>query len=129
MKAKGLSFDKIAQELGVCKPTLLKWSQDYKKEIANLFYFQFETMIAQFRLERTSRIESMATILSKAIEALKSRSFDDLSSKELLCIIAQTGENLNAEFSRVKYITNECEDPIDKIEDELLTPKTLPFPY
>ncbi len=129
LRAKGLSFDKIAKELDICKPTLLKWSQDYKKEIANLFYFQFEAMISQFRLERTSRVESMAVILSKAIEELKSRSFDDLSAKELLSIIAQTGENLNAELSRVQYITDEHEDPISRIEDELLTPKTLPFPY
>ena len=73
LRAQGFSFDKIVQELGISKPTLLKWSQEYNKEIANLTYFQLEATFAQFHLEKQARVESMATILSKALEELQSR--------------------------------------------------------
>ncbi|HEV7738219.1 MAG TPA: helix-turn-helix domain-containing protein [Chlamydiales bacterium] len=129
LRAKGLSFDKIAQELGISKPTLLKWSQDYKKEIANLLYFQFESTLTLFRLEKNSRIESMAMILSKAMEELKSRSFEEFSGRELLSIIDHANEKLRGEFSSVRYVTDKYEDSICNIQDEILAPKTLPFPY
>ncbi len=128
MRAKGISFDKIAKKLEISKPTLLKWNQDYNKEIANLRYFQFESIIAQFRLEQGARVESMAAILSKALEELKSRSFEGLSAKDLLSIIEQTGERLRGEFSGVRYVTDEWKDP-GSLDDEILAPKTLPFPY
>lgn len=129
LRARGWSFDKIGQELGISKPTLLKWSQDYHKEISNLIYFQFESTLTQFRLEKHARIESMAVILAKAIEELKSRSFEGLSAKELMSIVGYASERLETEFSKIRYITDECLDPMDRIEDELLAPKTLPFPY
>ena len=129
LRAKGLSFDKIAQELGICKPTLLKWSQDYKKEIANLLYFQLESIIIQFRLEKSARVEAMAGILSKALDELKSRSFQELSAKDLLAMIDQTGEKLRGELSCVCYTTDETVDPRTEWQEEILTPRTLPFPY
>jgi transposase len=129
MRAQGFSFDKIAKELGISKPTVLKWSQEYGKEIANLTYFQLEATLAQFRLEKGSRVESMATLLNKALEELRSRSLEDLSTKELLSMIHQTSERLQSELSEVRYITDEWKDPTDSLHEEMLAPKTLPFPY
>ena len=33
LRAKGLSFDKIAKQIKISKPTLLKWSEEFEKEI------------------------------------------------------------------------------------------------
>lgn len=129
LRAQGLSFDKIAQELGISKPTLLKWSQDYGREIANLVYFQFETILTQFRLEKTARVKSMATLLSKALDELESRSFKELSGKELLSIVDYASERLQDELSFIRYTTDETVDPRTEWQDEILVPKTLPFPY
>jgi hypothetical protein len=107
----------------------LKWSQDYQKEIANILYFQIESTLSQFHLEKSARVESMATILSKALEELRSRSFQDLSTKELLGIIHQTNERLEKELSSVRYVTDEWKDPLDSLHEEMLAPKNLPFPY
>ena len=35
LRARGLSFNKIAEEIEVSKPTLLKWSSEFSEEIAN----------------------------------------------------------------------------------------------
>ena len=45
LRALGLSFDKISLEIGVSKPTLIKWNRECSKEVANLMYFNFEKLI------------------------------------------------------------------------------------
>ncbi len=44
LRAKGLSFDKIAKDLGKAKQTLIDWSKDYQEEIANLKALELETL-------------------------------------------------------------------------------------
>lgn len=41
LRTKGLSYDKTSNELGISKPTLIKWNDELKNEIANLRYFEF----------------------------------------------------------------------------------------
>lgn len=33
LRAEGFSFDKIAAEMGISKPTLIKWNQEFSKEV------------------------------------------------------------------------------------------------
>ena len=44
LRAQGLSFEKISVEIGVSKPTLIKWNQEFSEEIANLVYFNAEKL-------------------------------------------------------------------------------------
>lgn len=129
LKAQGLSLSKISDELNISKPTLVKWSQEYKKEIKNLLYLQFESIINECQLEQSARIESMAKILRKALDELNSRSFADLNIKDLISIIEQTSEKLRKEFLPVQYILDETIDSRSEWEEEVFPQKTLPFPY
>lgn len=128
LRAGGFSFDKIAKELNISKPTLLKWSQEYDKEIANLIYFQTEATLAQFQLEKRARIETMAALLDKASKELQSRSLEELSIKDLLFVMNHAQERLQTELSSIHFVTDEVRDPF-AIDVEPSTPKTLPFPY
>lgn len=129
LKVKGLSLSKISDELGVSKPTLIKWSRDYSKEIGNLLYLQFESIITEYELKQSSRIESMARILRKALDELNSRSFEEISVKDLMGIIDQTNEKLKKELAPLKYTLDETIDTMSEWQKEVLPPKTLPFPY
>lgn len=129
LKAQGLSLSKISEELNISKPTLVKWSQEYKKEIRNLLYLQFDSIITECQLEQSARIESMAKILRKALDELNSRSFADLNIKDLISIIEQTSEKLRKEFLPVQYILDETIDSRSEWEEEVFPRKTLPFPY
>jgi len=129
LKAKGLSLSKISEELNISKPTLVKWSQDYKKEIRNLLYLQFESIITECQLEQSARIESMAKILRKALDELNSRSFAALNIKDLISIIEQTSEKLRKELLPLQYILDETIDSRSEWGEEVFPSKTLPFPY
>jgi len=52
LRAQGISFDKISTEIGVSKPTLLKWDQEFAKEIANLRYLEADSLLTQYKLAK-----------------------------------------------------------------------------
>jgi hypothetical protein len=129
LRAKGLSFDKISREIKISKPTLLKWNEEFSKEINNATYLEMESFIVQHGLAKKARIESMAVLLEKAIEEFKARSFEDLSAKELLAVVAQMDTRISKEFSDIRYVTEETITLDEDLFKEISRPKTLPFVF
>jgi len=127
LRAKGLSYDRISQEIGISKPTLIKWSNQFEREINNACYLELETLVSQYGLSKKKRFESMAILMEKALEELKSRSFKNLSTKDLLSIISNMGEKISEELTLKKYITDEGVSYEDEMQESLFKKKTLPF--
>lgn len=73
LRAKGLSFDKIAEETGTSKPTLLKWNSQYGKELEQAQYFELHSLLAQYGLLRRNRVEAVSIMLESVMEELKKR--------------------------------------------------------
>ena len=66
LRARGLSFDKIATETGTSKPTLLKWARDYQQELEQAQYFEVQNLLSQYEVMRRNRVEVVAETLSMA---------------------------------------------------------------
>lgn len=128
LRAKGLSFDKISAELNISKPTLLQWNAEFSREIANKSYLEFETLLSQYQLAKKMRIDAFAAMLEKAMNELKSRSLEGLSTKDLLGFIFSLESKIREEIRPVHYFTGEYNDPLELID---CTPKekTLPLVY
>ncbi len=73
LRAKGYSFDKIAEETGTSKPTLLKWNSQYTKEVEHAQYFELHSLLAQYGLLRKGRVEGVSILLQAVIEEMKKR--------------------------------------------------------
>jgi transposase len=84
LRARGYSFDKIAAEIGVSKPTLLKWQDEFKKEIATIEFTESQALLENHRLNRRARIESTASQLEKVIKAIEAKDLSTESLKDLL---------------------------------------------
>jgi hypothetical protein len=119
----------LAPEINVSKPTLLKWNQEFSKEINNVIYLEMESLITQHGLVKKARIESMAILIEKAIGELKARSFEEFSAKELLAVIFQMGARISKDFSDVNYVTDETVSLDEGLFKEMYRPKTIPFVY
>jgi hypothetical protein len=128
LRAQGLSFDKIAAELGVSKPTLLQWNREFSREIANAAYFEFETLLNQYKLAKKMRIDTFAAILEKAMTELKSRPLTTLRTKDLLMFISTLESKIKEEIEPIHYFTGENEGIFDCIDIEPKE-KTLPLIY
>lgn len=74
------------------------------------------------------RIDAFAAMLEKAMNELKSRSFEGLNTKDLLVFITTIESKIREEIRPVHYFTGEYNDPLELID---CTPKekTLPLVY
>jgi hypothetical protein len=127
LRAQGLSFDKISKEMGISKPTLIKWNQEYSKEVSNLIFFYSENLIEEFKLLRIHKIESLSRILNRALEELSKRSFENVSTKDLIAIAFSLENKLKENVSEIECYTGITESFFD--EETSLKEKTIPILY
>lgn len=128
MRAKGYSFDKIAQELGKAKQTLIDWSKELEEEIANLKALELEALYEKYYLLKEAKIKKYGAILSKITDELESRDFTDVRTGRLLELYLLYFERLSEEvvapnFKSSQEITEEREDK--ELLEELTSTKPL----
>jgi hypothetical protein len=97
MRAKGISFDKIAKELQVAKSTLIEWSKTYLTEIDNLKAIELEALQEQFYLTKIARIELLGQQVEQMKKELGNRDFSDVPTDKLQDIFNKTLSQLKQE--------------------------------
>ena len=103
LRAQGLSFNKIAEEIEVSKPTLLKWSSEFNEEIANRRFLASEELLERYQLTKIARMEVFAKTLNLALQEFQARKFDLLNTKDLLTMINFLDNLLSKEAKSVNY--------------------------
>jgi len=81
LRAQGLSFDRIAEETGTSKTTLLKWNKLYGKELEQAQYFELQALLQQYGLMRKNRVEGVSILLQAVIEEMKKRAGNESLSR------------------------------------------------
>ena len=115
LRAKGLSFDKIAKELKKAKQTLIDWSKAYQEEIANLKALELEALQEQYFLQKEARLKTFGEMLNKIKAELETRDFSEVPTARLLDLLLtydrQTKEELiEPVFSSSEEILEEQAD-------------------
>lgn len=103
MRAKGISFDKIAKELKIAKSTLIEWSKIYLTEIENFKAIELEALQEQFYLTKTARIELLGRQIERMKNELDNRDFSDVSTEKLLDAFNKTLNQLKQEEMEVMF--------------------------
>lgn len=129
LRANGNSYDKISQELAISKPTLIKWGREYHREIANRLFLDNEALLSEYGLKKKARIESLAIVLHKALEELKSRPLEDLNTKDLLSAIHELDTKMRQEVVPLQYFTGEYGVRSNEFLNETDVEIALPFVY
>ena len=84
LRAKGWSFNRIAKQLGVSKPTLIAWSRDLALEIRNQKALEHEALLEQCSLTREARIQFLGDLVKKLLEELSSRNLATIPTERLV---------------------------------------------
>lgn len=127
LRAQGFSFDKISREIGISKPTLIKWNQEYTQEISNLIFFHSENLIEEFKLLRIHKIESLSRTLNRVLEELSKRNFENVSTKDLVSIAFSIENKLKESVSGIECYTGITESFFD--DETSPKEKTVPILY
>lgn len=96
LRAEGHSFDEIAKRVQISKPTLIKWSKEFKEQIAEVSKVIEEQFIIEQKVKRTIRAQKLSDELDKAYEALNHTDYKKMTKKDLIGVIEKLENKLNA---------------------------------
>jgi transposase len=105
LRAQGYSFDKIAEQLEVSKPTLLSWSGELYSEVQEAVFHEQEQLLNQYQVMRRARFEVYTRLLSEALQELskraeENRKLEKLSVSELLKLALTLEERLEQDTAQ-----------------------------
>jgi len=101
MRADGKSFDVIAKDLQVSKPTLIQWSKLYQKEIKELQFEAFIKIKEAYSFTSKSRYEKILQQLDKIEDYILEADLSNTSIKDLFVI----KNSLVAQLERIEKNT------------------------
>ena len=87
LRAREFSYDHIAKELEISKPTLIVWSKELKVNISNLRELSRDNLREQFAISRKHRLKMLSTQLDKLHKELSRRSLEDVTTSQLLTMV------------------------------------------
>jgi len=104
LRGKGMSFQKIAEEIGVSKPTLIKWNGELLEQVKEAQYMEFEGLVEQYGLFRRERFEVYCKALNSALKEFQERAeqgeLKKVPTDKLLNIVEQLEKRLEEDTSR-----------------------------
>lgn len=120
LRAKGMSYQKIADEIGVSKRTLINWGDELHYEIANAHALELEALQDEYYMLKERRIKLFGEKLKSISEELETRDLDDVPTEKLFDLFFKMYRLLEKEAVNVNYISDE-----ERKERESL--KLIPF--
>jgi transposase len=96
LRSQGWSYARISSELGVSKPTLIKWGRQHAFAIHNLRAAETEELATRLFGERHQRWDALARQLKKLEEEIEHRNLADLSTWRLHEIAIRLRKEINA---------------------------------
>ena len=102
LRAQGLSFDKIAEELNISKNTLLGWSGEFFEEVKEAQFTEYENLLNEYQVHRTKRFEQNCKLLNACYEELEKKleRLEKLSVPELAKLTETLEKRIAEEASR-----------------------------
>jgi len=90
----GKSYDSIAQELSVSKPTLIKWEREAKEILGILQGFRVREVVASYQFGIENRLTGLIEIAQKIRDELLGRDLVEVPSNKLTEMLATVLESI-----------------------------------
>jgi hypothetical protein len=113
LRSQGWSYVRIAQELGVCKRTLINWSRRFQYEINNQRVIELEALQEKLVASREARAQALAGQLRAVEEELKKRDLAQVPTARLFSIAESLRREIIRETGHVSFTS-----PIEEIPKE-----------
>lgn len=106
LRARGYSFQKISDELGISKPTLMEWSKDtnINRDIQNQRTLVVDDLQERYAVTRRHRIEVFGEFLQKAKEELNKRDMTDVPTDRLISMVIKLSDTLKADETELELL-------------------------
>jgi hypothetical protein len=108
LRASGLSYSRIADQLAVSKPTLIAWSKDLATRIANLRAVEQEALYEKSFASKEQRVRVFQELLEKLLGELGKRDLSKLPTEKLFDLVLKYSGAISEERQSVHF--QEIED-------------------
>ena len=118
LRADGLSFEKISQQLKVSKPTLIDLAEQFELQISNLKAMSLEALQEAYFITKRARLEALGKQYGQVTQALESKDLKELDARELF----------DLKFKLLKAIKEEGPEVVLQVTEDMsagLTPESF----
>ena len=104
LRAKGYSYQKIADELAISKPTLIDWSKDEQtsKDIHNQRTLYLDELQEKYAMTKRHRIAMFGEVLSRAKAELDKRDLSEMSTDKLITMVIKLSDTLRQDETELE---------------------------
>ena len=96
-------FSKIADHLGVSKPTQIKWSGELQSQISAARYAQLEALAEEYGLLKEARVKAFGQLLEKLTTELSKRELSEVPTFQLLKMVLDVSSKVREEVCSVTH--------------------------
>ena len=107
LRATGKSYQKISEELGVSKNTLIKWGKELVFEIINAHALELEALQDEYYMLKERRIKLFGDKLKAISEELENWDLSDIQTDKLFDLFFKMYRLLEKEAVEVKFFSDE----------------------
>jgi transposase len=107
MRAKGISYQKIANEINVSNSTLINWGKEFSMEIANAHALELEVLQDEFYLLKERRIKLFGEKLKTISEEIEKRDLSNIDTEKLFDLFFKMYKLLEKEAVEAKYFSDD----------------------
>ncbi len=97
LRATGISFAKISEQLKVSKPTLIMWGKEFELDIQNMRTIEQEALREKYLITKEKRIEMLGESLDKVKRELAKRDFSEIPTEKLFALNIKLLQEIKAE--------------------------------
>ena len=119
LRAEGWSFARIADELTVSKPTLIKWSRKFQFEIQNQRAINIEALHEKWLSTREARVTALGEQLQKLESELAKRDMTSLTTHQLFTLAECVRRQIKSETGSIQFSTPVAEIPAGEFQEEI----------
>lgn len=116
LRASGWSFARIAAEIGVSKPTLIKWSQEEYAALDLERFCRAEEFAERLGLLRQKRMETFGALLARARAELETRDFSGVPTERLLALTLALERRVGEELAGIRYVAGGVDGLFEQLD-------------
>lgn len=119
LRAGGVSFSRIATEVGVSKQTAIDVCRKEEDTLAALHALEWDELLETHRITKIERITAHANLLRRIREEIEGRSLEDIPTEKLIDLYLKQSAALEEEIIEPTFKSSE-EQERDKRERKFL---------
>ena len=119
LRTQGWTFARIAQEMNMCKNTVINWSRKFQFELQNERAIILEAIANEFLASREDRIRKLGNQLRAAEAELAKRDISEVSTSRLFTLVALLRRELQKEAGSPQFTSPTDEIPRDEYHEQV----------